>query len=137
MMLDHVLKYSLLCVVNGQQYLRMTSKPFLVRCVIAALPVCELTVAISLIKHSVTFKNDPYPVLLHFLKSVLILICKIHRIHCSMNTLKISINKINEFLVNFKKNGKCNCMRFFILNVFVRILSVRVNKFSILSGQSH
>ena len=26
-------------------------------------PVCGLTEAIPLIKHSVTFKNDPYPVL--------------------------------------------------------------------------
>ena len=30
-----------------------------------------------------------------------------------MNTLKISINKITESLVIFKKIGKCNCMRFF------------------------
>ena len=62
MIIDDVLKYSLLCVVNGQRYLRMTSEPLLVRYVTGALPVCELTVAISLIKHSVTFKNDPYPV---------------------------------------------------------------------------
>ena len=46
-------------------------RQLLVRCINGALPVCELTEGISLTKHSVTFKNDPYPVLLHFTKSVL------------------------------------------------------------------
>ena len=36
-----------------------------------------------------------------------------------MNTLKISINKITESLVIFKKIGKCNCMRFFFCRVYI------------------
>ena len=47
------------------------SEPLLVRFFTVTLPVCELTEAISLTKHSVTFKNDPYLVLLQFTKSVL------------------------------------------------------------------
>ena len=50
---------------------RTTSEPLLVRFFTVALPVCELTEAISLTKHSVTFKNDPYLVLLQFTKNVL------------------------------------------------------------------
>ena len=45
--------------------------------------------------------------------------CKIHRIHCSIKTLKNSINKITEFIVIFKKIGKCFCMRFFFCRVYV------------------
>ena len=33
--------------------------------------LCEMTVAVSQTKYSVTFKNDIYPVLSHFTKSVL------------------------------------------------------------------
>ena len=46
-------------------------RTILVRFLTVTLPVCELTEAISLTKHSVTFKNDPYLVLLQFTKSVL------------------------------------------------------------------
>ena len=47
---------------------RTTSEPLLVRFVTVALPVCELVEDLSLTKHSVTFKNDPYLVLLQFAK---------------------------------------------------------------------
>ena len=50
---------------------KMISEPLLVQCVTGALPVCELTEAISLTKHYVTFENDPYPVLLTFTNSLL------------------------------------------------------------------
>ena len=46
-------------------------RTIMVRFFTVALPVCKLTKAISLTKHSVTFKNDPCPVLLQFTKSVL------------------------------------------------------------------
>ena len=44
--------------------------------------------------------------------------CKIHRIRCSVNTLKISENRITEFIVIFKKIGKCYGMRFFLSGIF-------------------
>ena len=59
MMLEHVLKLSLRFVVNGQRSPRMASESLLVRCVAGTLPVCGLTEVIPLIKHSVTFENDP------------------------------------------------------------------------------
>ena len=48
---------------NWERSPRMTKEPLLVRCYAGALPVCGLTEAITLIKHYVTSKNDPYPVL--------------------------------------------------------------------------
>ena len=41
--------------------------------------------------------------------------CKIHRIHYSINTLKNSVNEITECIVILKKIGKCDCMRFFFV----------------------
>ena len=61
-MSEHVLKYSLHCVVNRKRSRRMTSEPLRDRCYAGESPVCRLT-AIPLIKHYVKFKNDPYPVL--------------------------------------------------------------------------
>ena len=46
--------------------------------------------------------------------------CKIHRIHYSINTLKNSVNKITECIVIVKKIGKCNCMRFFFFVGYIR-----------------
>ena len=45
--------------------------------------------------------------------------CKIHRLHCSINILKNSIDKITELTVIFKKIAKCNCMRFFFCPVYI------------------
>ena len=40
--------------------------------------------------------------------------CKIHRIHCSINTLKNSINKITEFIVISRKLENATvCVSFF------------------------
>ena len=51
--------------------------------------------------------------------------CKIHRIHYSINKLKNSVNKITECIVIFKKIGKCNCMRFFFLSgIYIYISAV-------------
>ena len=46
-----------------------TSEPLLVRSIGGKLPVCSLREAIPLIKYSVTFKNDPYHVLLQLTNS--------------------------------------------------------------------
>ena len=41
--------------------------------------------------------------------------CKIHRIHHSINTLKISINRITESIVVFKSIGNVTaCVSFFV-----------------------
>ena len=53
--------------------------------------------------------------------------CKIHRIHYSIITLKNSVNKIKEFIVIFKKIGKCNCMHFFFCRVYVLEQKIRKN----------
>ena len=45
--------------------------------------------------------------------------CKNHRINCLINSLKISINEITEFIFIFMKIGKYYCMHFF----FVRYIS--------------
>ena len=49
-----------------------------------------------------------------------------------MNTLKISINKITESLVIFKKIGKCNCMRFFFCRVYIPLWNNSLISISIL-----
>ena len=68
-----------------------------------------------LIKHSLTYKNDPYPVLLQFTKVYSIQMCKIHRIHCLINTLKISINRITESIVVVKSISNVTaCFSFFV-----------------------
>ena len=58
--------------------------------------------------------------------------CKIHRIHYSINTLKNSVNKITECSFIFKKIGKYNCMHFFFCRVcipsFVVIISTVLEK---------
>ena len=58
--------------------------------------------------------------------------CKIHRIHCSPDTLKVNINSIiTEFIVIFKKIGKCYCMRFFFVGyIVIRILEILVDSLS-------
>ena len=52
--------------------------------------------------------------------------CKIHRIHYSINTQKNSVNKITECIVIFKKIGKCNCMRFFFVG-YINTLKQELN----------
>ena len=53
--------------------------------------------------------------------------CKNHRIHCSINTLKNSINRITEFIVVFKKIGKCYCMRFFFVGYSFKAIYIVIS----------
>ena len=47
--------------------------------------------------------------------------CKIHRIHCSISTLKISIGKFTEFTVIFKKIGKMQLYALFLSGIYLLI----------------
>ena len=101
-MWEHFLKCSLPCLVNVERSSRMKPEPLFVRCFIVALAVCGLTEVIPIFKHSVTFKR-PIPCSLKIIKQCIESTCKIHRIHCSINALKISITRINEFIVISRK----------------------------------
>ena len=60
--------------------------------------------------------------------------CEIHMIHCLINTIKICITRINEFIVIFKKMGKCYFMRFFFLSgIYTTCLCIHVFLNSVLN----
>ena len=122
--------------MNERQSPRMASESFLVCCVTITLPVCGMMEAIPLIKHSVTFTNYPYPLLLQFTKSVLDLIVLIHRIHCSINTLKISITTLVQRIAIFKKIWKYYCMGFFFCRVYNSCTNFKISVKPVLSGHS-
>ena len=82
----------------------MTSEPLLVQCVPGALPVCRVRVNGGHSFCNINKLSIPCSLTIFYLCfEFKILLCKIHRIHCSINTHKISKKNKLIMLPTLKK----------------------------------